>query len=60
MILSETVKIKWNEYNKKYYINLGYIFTKLCDEFEVKLEDLSKDSHYKILCECNNCNKEKI
>ena len=57
MILSKTVKVKWNEKNKKWYINKGYIFTKTNDEFEIKVEDLSKGNHTKIEVKCDNCSK---
>jgi hypothetical protein len=60
MILDKKVKVKWNGSNKKYFINLGYKFTKINDEIEVNIEDLPKNSHYKILCQCDICNNIKL
>ena len=54
-LISKTVKIKWNPRNKKYYEELGYAFTKMSDEFEVKVEDLTKGSNVKVECICDNC-----
>ena len=54
--------MKWNPRNKKYYEELGYVFTTYGDEFEVKVEDLAKGSMYKVQCICDNClmlNKER-
>jgi hypothetical protein len=58
MILDKTVIMRWNSNNKKYYENLGYIFTKYKDEFEIKVEHLPPHSHYKINCKCDICGKE--
>lgn len=59
MLLSKTVMVKWNPANKKWYESKGYIFTKYKDEFEVKVEDLSKGSHSTIELLCDYC-KEKV
>ena len=40
-LITETVKVKWGTNNRKYYIDLGYKFTKMGDEFEVKVEHLT-------------------
>jgi len=58
MLLSKTVIQKWNSKNKKRYIELGYIFTKIKDEFEVKVHDLPKYSRAKVLIKCDYCGKE--
>ena len=50
--------LKWNPANKKYYINLGYPFTKMKDEFKVKVEDLSKGSHSRVEVLCDYCLEE--
>ena len=57
-LITEVVKIKWNSANKNYYKELGYKYTKMGDEFEVKVEDLSKGSGVKVERECDCC-KEK-
>ena len=53
-ILSKTVSIKWNPKNKKWYESKGYIFTNWKDEFEVKVEDLSKGSDILVVVTCDN------
>lgn len=57
MLLTEKVRITWNGKNKKYYELKGYVFTKIGDEFEVKIEDLAKGSHIKVevKCDCKDC-----
>ena len=57
-LISKTVKVKWNSVNKKYYVNLGYEFTKMGDEFEVKVKDLTKGSSAILTCICDNCGHE--
>lgn len=54
MILDEFVKMTWTGDSIKYYQNLGYEFTKRFDIFNVKIEDLNKNSRIKvnILCDC--------
>ena len=42
MIVSKTTLLKWNNANKKRYVDLGYRFTQCGDEFEVDINDLSK------------------
>ena len=54
-IISKVAIVKWHPSNKKYYEELGYTYTKLGEEFEVKIEDLPVNSHSKIICECDNC-----
>lgn len=56
MLLSKTVKIKWISFHKNYYLDKGYKFTKIKDEFEVKIEDLSNNSHAIVEVQCDNCN----
>jgi hypothetical protein len=62
MILNQTVILKWHPRNKDRYENLGYIYTKIGQEFEVKIEDLSKGSPVKIQakCDCENCKEPNI
>jgi late competence protein required for DNA uptake (superfamily II DNA/RNA helicase) len=58
MILTREINIKINESNFSYYENLGYDIT-LGEELLIPIELLSKGSHYKIKCKCDNCNVEK-
>ena len=55
MLLTKTVVVKWNSKNKKWHEEKGYIFTKWKDEFEVKVEDLSKGCRVFVKIECDGC-----
>ena len=57
---NQKVKIKWFTRNKQEYINLGYNFTKLGDEFEIPLKHLNKNSNRKVVVTCDECGKELI
>lgn len=60
MILDDTVQMTWNSNNKKYYIERGYIFTKMYDKFIVKINDLPDGSSMKIKIKCDVCEKIKL
>ncbi len=47
--------VKWHSRNKEYYIEKGYIFTKMKDEFQVKIEDLPPQSHAWVKVQCDFC-----
>ena len=55
MIIDTTVKIKWNAKNVKRLSDLGYIYTKINDDIEVKIQDLSKGSNALIHIKCDYC-----
>jgi len=57
MLISDWVKVKWHNRNMIHFISKGYVYTKLGDEFLVKVEDLSKGSEVKLLVKCDYCNK---
>lgn len=57
MLISTTAKIKWNPRIKKHYVNLGYKFTKMGDEFEVDVNHLTKGSNTIVKWKCNHCDK---
>ena len=59
MIPNQNVKVKWVGYVKKYYISLGYPFTKILDEFEVDIKDLPLKSNMYVFFICDYCNGEK-
>jgi hypothetical protein len=59
MLLTETVKVKWNPKIKRHYENKGYIYTKMGDEFEVKFHDLTNGSHCIIEYKCDYCGQIK-
>ena len=58
MLLTKTVKIKWRNNNKNWYVNKGYIFTKTNDMFEVSTKDLPQNSGQKVKYLCDYCLKE--
>lgn len=60
MLLTKTIKTKWNAKTKKYYENLGYKYTKMRDEFEINVDHLKDSSNEKVLLKCDYCNKEFI
>ena len=57
MLLTKIVKNKWNPSNKRHYINKGYIFTKMKNEFDVYVEDLpnSSNAFVQVTCDCKDC-----
>lgn len=48
---------RWSTTNKQYFIDKGYTFTKLKDEFEVNINDLKPTSHARIKLECDFCHQ---
>ncbi len=55
MLLSKLAKTKWNSKTKNHYVNLGYTFTKIGDELEVKVEDLTEGSAVYVEIKCDYC-----
>jgi hypothetical protein len=60
MLLTKEVEVSWQNKNKKWYQDKGYIFTKLGDALIVKVEDLPKSSHVNIEILCDVCLNNKI
>jgi hypothetical protein len=60
-LISKVVITKWSNSTKNYYIKKGYLFTKIGDEFKVKVEDLMHGSgvYVDVQCDCEYC-EEKI
>lgn len=58
MLLSENTVMKWNSKNKRYFENLGYTYTKMKDEFIVRVEDLTKGSSALVELLCDYCGKQ--
>ena len=54
-LITKSVKIKWNGFTKQYYEKLGYKYTKIGDEFEVRVENLQLNSTIKVQCICDGC-----
>ena len=59
MLLDEFVEIRWHSRNKNFYVNKGYIFTKVGDEFFIKVTDLNLASHVIVHVKCDVCGHEK-
>lgn len=57
MLLTKKTKVIWNAKNKKHYVDLGYKFTKMKDEFEVDIKDLTKGSQAIVQIKCDYCGK---
>lgn len=62
MLISENVIMRWSNKTKEYYINKGYNFTKINEQFEVKVNDLSPKSRVKVLvkCDCVDCKNPNL
>lgn len=60
MLITKEVEMSWNNTIKDWYINKGYIFTKIRDKFIVKVADLSKHSNKIVEVLCDYCKENKI
>lgn len=58
LIYPQEVKIKWTGATKKYYLDKGYKFTKMFDEFLVDISDLPVKSDKPVLVICDDCGIE--
>jgi hypothetical protein len=56
-LINTEVEMKWHPRNKLWYINKGYIYTKLGDQFNVKTDDLTNGSNVdvEVKCDCQEC-----
>ena len=54
-LINKQIKMNWNSRNKKHYEALGYIYTKMYDEFEIYTKDLMSGSNVIVECVCDNC-----
>lgn len=59
MILTREIKVRVSESNYQYFDNLGYDDISIGEDINIPIELLSKGSHYKITCRCDNCGIEK-
>lgn len=55
--IEQNVILNWSHSNKKRYIDLGYIFSCIGQEFSVNARDLPKHSKMKIDVKCDHCNE---
>lgn len=58
MLLDNVVIQKWNSKNKEWYINKGYKYTKMKDEFVCNVYDLKDGSNIYVNVKCDYCGKE--
>jgi hypothetical protein len=58
MILTREISVKISESNFHYYEELGYDVV-IGEVITIPVELLSKGSHHKVKCECDNCGLEK-
>ena len=54
-LITKEVTIKWERKTCTHYKNLGYPFTKIKDDFVVKVEDLMDNSIVQIEVQCDEC-----
>lgn len=54
----QTILVRWNPRNKKYYCEKGYTFTKINDVLKIKVEDLQPCSHLMVVAICDYCGRE--
>lgn len=58
MILTREIHIKISEANYQYYDDLGYEVI-IGEDIRIPIELMSKGSHHKIKCKCDECGIEK-
>jgi len=54
-LITKEVIMKWHFSSKKWYIDKGFAFTKLGEEFKVKVEDLTHASSAIVDVQCDGC-----
>ncbi len=55
MLISKTAIVRWNSRIKKHYVDLGYTYTNMNDEFEVSVDDLTVGSSAVVKVKCDYC-----
>ena len=55
LLLSKTVKMKWNSKNKARYESMGYTYTRMMDELEINVRDLCDSSLTDVDVKCDYC-----
>lgn len=56
-ILQTVIRIRWTPNNKDYYEEKGYTFSSYYKDFKVLVKDLSDDSNYEVVIQCDFCKK---
>lgn len=59
MIVSKSIRLRWNNRIVRYYKEKGYKFTHEHDFFDVDIEDLMPTSNYKVIVRCDECGCER-
>jgi hypothetical protein len=59
VLISQKVTIKWHNRSRKYYENLGYVFTKIGRDLIVDVQDLQAGSEVRVKYICDYCNEVK-
>lgn len=57
IIRPQIVKTRWSNSNKEHLTSKGYKFTKIRQEVDINVDDLSKGSGVKVNVECDYCGK---
>ncbi len=60
LVLPQKITARWVGNLKKWYINKGYVFTKILDYFECDVLDLIPTSTIKVRVICDYCKKEYL
>jgi hypothetical protein len=55
LVLPQTVNVKWNGMNKKWYLEKGHTFTHIREEFKVNVLDLMPSASQKVEVKCDYC-----
>jgi hypothetical protein len=55
MIYEQYIEINWSNRNKTYYVNKGYVFTKVGDKFLINVFDLTPKNANKVEVICDYC-----
>ena len=55
IVEGQKVSVKRNNANRERFQEKGYKFTKLGEEFEVEVSDLTKGSHSRVRIKCDYC-----
>lgn len=58
MLITKHVLVKWNPTTRLYFENLGYMYSKHNDAFEIPIEHLPVSSNIKIELQCDYCEKK--
>lgn len=55
MLLTTSIPVVWNKYNRKKYENKGYVFTNYGDTFMLNVSDLTKGCDKRVDVKCDVC-----